>query len=78
MFFKGSLAKLWLTFPSSKGTQWAKTEHQCCGVGKVNFSRVVLWVALWVRIKGKEKENKKKKSSQRVAPLSLAKPRVSM
>lgn len=44
--FKGNLAKLWLTFPTSRGTKWVKTGHQCCGVGKVDFSRVVLWVAL--------------------------------
>lgn len=54
------LAKLWLTFPTSRRTKWVKTEHQCCGVRKVDFSHLVLCVALWVQIKGKEKGEKSK------------------
>lgn len=58
LVLKKNLAKFWLTFPTSRRTKWVKTEHQCCGVGKVAFSRVVLWVALWVRIKGKRRKKK--------------------
>lgn len=73
--FKGDLGKLCLIFPTSRRTKWVKTEHQHCGVRKVDFSHLVLCVALQVQIKGKEK-GKKKVNDQRVAPLGLVKPKV--
>lgn len=44
--FERNLAKLRLMFLTSRGMKWVKTEHQYCGVGKVEFSCVRLQIEL--------------------------------